>query len=108
MAAQAEAQAQTLSREQILSANKRVYFRIAVLLAVITLVEFGIIYVESWKAIMVPVLFILSAVKFVYVASIFMHLKDDGKVLSGFFYSGFFIALATAVGIAAIFVAWYA
>lgn len=96
------------TQQEILAANKRVYFRVAILLAIITAIEFGLLYLEGLKGIMVPVLFILSAIKFGYIVSIFMHLKDDGKVLSGFFYSGFVIAFATLLGIVAIFAAWYA
>lgn len=102
------ADTQSQSQQQALVANRRVYLRVAVLLAIVTLVEFGILYFEGLKGIMVPVLLILSAIKFGYVVSIFMHLKHDGKVLSGFFYSGFVIALLTALGIIAIFAAWYA
>lgn len=78
----------------------RPYVVVALILGVITYVEFAIIEYE------VPFLgdtatmfwlFALSAVKFLLVILYFMHLKGDDNTYSGFFASGMVIALGTFV-----------
>ncbi len=47
-------------------------------------------------------LFGMAAVKFGYVVAVFMHLKYDNKMLTGIFFSGFTVALATMVAMIAL------
>jgi len=77
--------------------TEALFIRIALILAVITLVEVAIYYVDSLSGILVPALGIMSAVKFVTVIGYFMHLKFDDKRLTGIFVGGFVMALVTVL-----------
>ena len=61
------------------------YLAIAVVLTVITAVEVAIFYVPQLKAVLVPTLLTLSALKFGLVAMFYMHLKFDHKLFSWLF-----------------------
>lgn len=81
------------------------YIRIAVALAAITALEVAWSYLPVWDDATgftafaeVAGLLVMMAIKFVVVASNFMHLKFDNKILTRIFYSG--LALATAVYVA--------
>ena len=66
------------------------YIKVAALLALITIVEVAIYYIQ-WmhdKNLLVPVLIVLSAIKFFTVVSYFMHLKFDPKFLAYAFIVG--------------------
>lgn len=74
------------------------YIITALILGVITYIEFAIVEYEiAWlsQAATLFWLFALSIIKFVMVVAIFMHLKDDERTYTGFFGSGMLIALAT-------------
>jgi cytochrome c oxidase subunit 4 len=79
--------------------NEWAYIKIALILAVITGVEVLIYYIDAVGDFLVPALFILSAVKFVTVVAYFMHLKFDDRRLAWIFTGGFFLAVATFVGL---------
>lgn len=74
------------------------YVKIALFLALITGVEVAIYYIEALESVLVPVLITLSAVKFVYVVSYFMHLKFDDKRLTWLFIMGMVFAVGTFIG----------
>lgn len=75
------------------------YVGIALILAVVTLVEFGIVYVPSLASVMIPLLGILSVAKFALVAMYFMHLKGDLKVYTYFITGGLFAAAIVTVSL---------
>jgi cytochrome c oxidase subunit IV len=70
------------------------YVRIAVALAVVTALEVAVSYLDLPSAIELTILLVLMAIKFVVVASNFMHLKFDDKLLTRIFYAGLFTAVA--------------
>ncbi len=74
------------------------YVLIAIILFVITLVEFLIVVPQSMKGAPVTLapLFILSAIKFVIVVMFYMHLKFESRTLSIVFATG--LALAFLAG----------
>ena len=74
------------------------YFKVALILSIITAIEVGIFYIEGLGHGIIPVLIILSGFKFGLVALFYMHLKYDSPLFSGFFFGG--LALATSVLIA--------
>jgi azurin len=76
------------------------YALVAVILFAITIVEFFAIYPDPdlIGAAKIPVLFILSAIKFAIVIMFYMHLKFDNRMFTILFLAG--LALAFAVGIA--------
>jgi len=82
------------------------YVAVALILGVITFVEFAIV---EWPPTFMSsawVLFwliALSVVKFWMVIWFFMHLKDDDKLYTGFFSSGMVIAMGTFVALVFLF-----
>ena len=79
------------------------YVWIAIILFVVTLVEFVLIYDKAGIAddlgqSKIPLLIVLSAFKFAIVIMFYMHLKYDNRLLSGIFVAG--LALAFIVGLA--------
>lgn len=79
--------------------TERDYIKIAAILAIITLLEVVIYYVEAVENILVPMLIILSTIKFTMVVSYFMHLKFDDKRLTMIFLMGMVFALGTFIGL---------
>src|SRR5947207_14162602 len=77
------------------------YLRIAAILVMITLIEVGVFYVPAFHPVLVPVLLVLSAVKFTLVVMFYMHLKADSRVFTFLF--GAPLALAAAVMVALLF-----
>lgn len=74
------------------------YVKVAIVLAIITIVEVAIYYFGLPHGLLVTLLLALSAVKFYTVVSFFMHLKFDDRRLAFIFAGG--LAIAGAVFIA--------
>lgn len=79
-----------------------VYIKLIIVLSILTFAEFGILYVHIPAALMLGTLYSLATLKFGLVVAIFMHLKYDNKILTGIFFSGFTIALATMIALIAL------
>lgn len=79
------------------------YVKIGVILAVITAVEVGIVYVEALEAVLLPLLLGLGALKFVLVIMYFMHLKQDHKFFTMLFMAGLVIAVGVILALMAMF-----
>ena len=75
------------------------YAIVGLILAVITLVEFLIFYVESLGVLLIPIMLILSLMKFVIVVAFFMHLRFDNKLFTYLFFAGFLLAAVIAVAL---------
>jgi cytochrome c oxidase subunit 4 len=71
------------------------YFKIFVTLAVITLIEVGLFYIDMSRNALIPTLIVLSGLKFFLVVAWFMHLRFDSRLFTTAFVSG--MALAAAV-----------
>jgi len=78
-------------------ASDKQYVIIALILAALTAIEVSTYYVDFGPLFM-PTLFVLMTVKFIVVASYFMHLKFDNKLFSYLFYSGLILALTVYIG----------
>ncbi len=76
----------------------KTYAKIAAILCLITLAEFGAFYSEILKPIFVPLLIVMSGTKFLLVVLFYMHLKFDHQVYR-------FILMA-AVGLAFVAFLW--
>jgi mono/diheme cytochrome c family protein len=79
-----------------------IYVVVALILAVITYVEFVIVeYPVAWLTSGQTLFWLvaMSLVKFWMVIWFFMHLRDDPKIYTGFFSSGMLIALGTFVAL---------
>jgi cytochrome c oxidase subunit IV len=79
----------------------RQYVRIAIILAVLTALEVSTYFFE-FGPLAIPLLIVLMAIKFVMVASWFMHLKFDSKVFGRMMYTGLILALSLYLLTAAI------
>lgn len=85
-------------------ATNQTYVRIAVILAIITLVEVAIYYLPSARPLLVPALLVLSIAKFLMVVGFFMHLKYDSRLFRFMFAAG--LVLTLAVYLAFLAMAW--
>lgn len=79
------------------------YTVIALILAVITIVEVVIVYLDGLRPILVPVLVVLSAAKFTIVAMFFMHLRFDSRLFSTFLVCGLLLAAAMIIVLLVLF-----
>ena len=79
------------------------YFKVAVTLSVITAAEVGIFYIEDLGIGIVPILVVLSTVKFAMVAMFYMHLRYDARLFSGFFLGGLLLAISIVLAVLALF-----
>jgi cytochrome c oxidase subunit 4 len=75
------------------------YLKVAAILAVITALEFGVIYIRRLTPILVPLLIILSVGKFALVVMYFMHLRYDTKPLTFLFVAPLVLAVALALSL---------
>ena len=73
----------------------QIYVQIAMLLAVITGVEIAVIGLPFAKWLLVSVLVVLSAVKFMFVIFYFMHLRWDKVFCTILFFIGLILAGGT-------------
>ncbi|MBL8125996.1 MAG: cytochrome C oxidase subunit IV family protein [Chloroflexia bacterium] len=79
------------------------YVRIAIILAIITLVEVFVYYLPSMRGLLVPILLVLSVVKFLAVVGYFMHLKNDKRLFRFMFGAGLVLTLAVFLAFIAMF-----
>ena len=83
------------------------YVGVAVVLAAITGVEVWAVYQQSLRSVLVPILIILSAVKFSLVAMFFMHLRFDNRLFAVFFTGGLILATGVLFALATLFRAFF-
>ncbi|MCC6175103.1 MAG: cytochrome C oxidase subunit IV family protein [Chloroflexi bacterium] len=76
-----------------------VYIKIAFILAVITAVEVLTFYMPEFQPILVEILLVLSAAKFLLVAMFFMHLKFDHTSFAVYFGGGILLAMCIFLGV---------
>ena len=77
------------------------YKWVALNLTLITVFEVWAYYIPSLvaSAVFVPLLLIMSAVKFIIVVMFYMHLKYDHKLFRAVFTGPLIIAMATLIGL---------
>jgi cytochrome c oxidase subunit 4 len=75
----------------------REYVKIAVALAVVTLLEVAIYYIDFLRPALVPLLLIFSGLKFALVILWFMHLRFDSRLFMRVFLSGVVLAVTLFV-----------
>lgn len=92
--AEAAQQAQPLTKD---------YLRIGVILFVLTVLEVAVIYVDALRPMLTAILVILSVWKFLLVVNVFMHLKFDSRVYTGFFTVGMALAVIITAALVAMF-----
>ena len=80
------------------------YAKVAVTLAVITIVEVLLLFVDGvGGALLVTALVLLAAWKFALVALFYMHLKFDSRLFAGLFSGGLAIAISIVLALLALF-----
>jgi cytochrome c oxidase subunit 4 len=81
------------------------YWKVALILTIITAVEVSAFYIPAWETswIYVPSMLIMSAAKFAIVVLFYMHLKYDHKLFSTLFTGPFLIAALTLVALLFLF-----
>ena len=81
------------------------YWKVAVILTLITAVEVWIYYIPSFVAsrLFVPSLLIMSAFKFAVVVMFYMHLRYDHKLFRALFTGPLIIAVSTLIGLLFLF-----
>lgn len=77
------------------------YWKVGGVLALLTALEVGCVYVEALKGHLALILVVIGIIKFALVAMYFMHLKGDAPVYTGFFLAGIIIAVASFLGVLA-------
>ena len=82
------------------------YLGIAVVLTVITAVEVAVYYVPAMRPMLVPVLLVLSALKFTLVAMFYMHLKFDHRLFSWLFVVPMILMSLIVIGLLRLFGHW--
>ena len=75
------------------------YVKVAVILTVITALEFAVIYIRALTPILIPLLLVMSAAKFVLVMLFFMHLRYDSRVLATVFVGPLLVAIGLIVAL---------
>jgi cytochrome c oxidase subunit 4 len=80
-------------------AGARTYLVVAAFLLAITVMEVWIFYVPALARVLVPVLLVLSALKFALVAMFYMHLKFDHAWFSYVFIGPLIIAIGLAIAL---------
>lgn len=80
-------------------AGPRTYLVVAAFLLAITVMEVWIFYVPALARVLVPILLILSTLKFTLVAMFYMHLKFDHTWFSYLFVGPLIIAIGLAVAL---------
>ncbi len=81
----------------------KTYFIVAMILSAITAVEVAIFYATWLGHGIIPVLAILSTVKFAMVAMFYMHLRYDGRLFSSLFVGGLALAFAVVFALIGLF-----
>ena len=81
----------------------RAYIIIALILGVITLIEFGVFYLEFNRILFILVFIVLSGVTFAIVIMYYMHLKFDDNLFSKLFLGGLALAGAALFALLALF-----
>jgi cytochrome c oxidase subunit 4 len=81
------------------------YWKVAVILTLITGVEVWIYYIPAFvvSRAFVPSLLIMSAIKFITVVAFYMHLRYDHKLFRALFIGPLLIAATTIVGLMFLF-----
>jgi len=80
-----------------------IYVTVAVILTLITALEFGVIYIRRLAPVVVPLLLVMSAAKFALVVLFFMHLRYEGRPLAILFVGPLVIAIGLGVALTTLY-----
>ncbi|HXH84510.1 MAG TPA: cytochrome C oxidase subunit IV family protein [Candidatus Tectomicrobia bacterium] len=80
-------------------ASVATYVKVAVILTIVTALEFAVLYIRALTPILTPLLLVLSAGKFALVVLFFMHLRYDPRPLATLFLGPLVIAAGLGVAL---------
>ncbi len=81
----------------------RQYIGLGLALTIITIVELGASLWVDLGSLLIPVLIVLSAVKFIAVVAFFMHLYYEPQLLTRLFVGSFVLATGVIIALIALF-----
>ena len=88
-------------------ASVQTYIRVAVVLAILTAIEIGAVYVPGLpRHVLVALILVFGTLKFALVVAFFMHLRYDSRLLTVLFVGPLAIATAIILAIMALFSAF--
>ena len=79
------------------------YFKVAMILSAITAAEVAIFYVEDLGKGIIPILAIMSLMKFALVSMFYMHLKYEARLFTGLFVMGLVLAFIVSLALLSLF-----
>lgn len=79
------------------------YIKVAVVLAIVTLIEVAVYYIAFQRGLMITTLLALSAAKFSLVVLYFMHLKFENRLLSYVFSGPLLLGAVVVLALMALF-----
>jgi cytochrome c oxidase subunit 4 len=79
------------------------YLRVFAVLVIVTVNEVGVFYVPVFQPFLVPVLLVLSGLKFGLVVLFYMHLKSDSRVYAVVFGGPLLLVTAVMIGLLLLF-----
>lgn len=82
------------------------YFRVAMTLVVLTILEVVLFLIEDLSYGIIPILAVLSIGKFVLVAMYYMHLRFDHRIFNIMFISGLVLAVGMVFALMGLFT-WF-
>ena len=84
--------------------SPRQYVNIGIILAIVTAAEVAVSYIDALEDLLVPMLIVMAVIKFILVASWFMHLRFDSRMFRRLFVAGIVLALVVfAIALATFF-----
>ena len=88
-------------------ASVQTYIRVAVVLAILTAIEIGALYVPGLPPhVLVTLILIFGTMKFALVVAFFMHLRYDNRILTALFVGPLMIAGVIILALMALFSAF--
>ncbi len=79
------------------------YIKVAIILAIITIVEVGVFFLDFNRTVFILVFIVMSGVKFIIVIMFYMHLKFDNILFSRLFIGGVILAAAVMFSLLGLF-----
>ena len=81
----------------------KLYVMIGTILTIITAAEVAVFYIPALRPVLVPLLLVLSTVKFALVVMFYMHLRFDNPIFSGVFVLPLILAVGVVVALIVLF-----
>ncbi len=103
MAQGAQAQQHTAAEVHTGHPTPKTYLIVAMILSAITAVEVAVFYATWLGHGIIPVLAILSTIKFAMVAMFYMHLRYDARLFSSLFVGGLALAFSVVFALIGLF-----